>query len=41
MNSSETIKNEIVAEIASILPADPLEKEHIDFVNRWIASGAE
>ena len=41
MTSAESIKKEILAEVASILPVDPLEKEHLDFVKAWIASGAE
>lgn len=41
MTTTELIKKEILTEIASILPVDLLEKEHLDFVKTWIASGAE
>lgn len=41
MICTELIKKEILTEIASILPFDLLEKEHLDFVKTWIASGAE
>lgn len=41
MTTIESIKKEILTEITSILPVDLLEKEHLDFVKAWIASGAE
>lgn len=37
----QILREEILAEMASILPVDLLEKEHLDFVKAWIASGAE
>ncbi len=41
MTSTEIIKKEILQDLSSILPVDSLEKEHLDFVKAWIASGAE
>lgn len=41
MISSELIRKEILAEVESILPVDLLEKEHLEFVKTWIASGVE
>ena len=37
----ELIRKEIFELISSIIPYDRQEKEHIDFVQKWIASGAE
>lgn len=39
--SSCSVREEIVKMVSSIMPFDFLEKEHIDFVKNWIASGAE
>lgn len=41
MTTSESIKNEILTEITSILPVDFLEKEHLDFVKAWVVSDAQ
>jgi 8-oxo-dGTP diphosphatase len=41
MVSNESIKKEILADLSSIIPFDPIEKEHLEFVKAWIASGAE
>jgi 8-oxo-dGTP diphosphatase len=35
------IREEILTTIASIIPFDNAEKEHLNFVKDWIASGAE
>ncbi len=41
MPSDELIRKEIITTISSIIPFDQLEREHLDFVKDWIASGAE
>jgi hypothetical protein len=38
---AEIIRREIAELISSIIPFDQQEKEHIDFVRNWIASGVE
>jgi 8-oxo-dGTP diphosphatase len=38
---TSVIREEILTTIASILPFDVTEREHLDFVKDWIASGAE
>lgn len=40
-DSPSSIRKEIIEEISSIIPFDTTEKEHLDYVNTWIASGAE
>lgn len=39
--SNGVIRQEILTEVTSILPVDLLEKEHLEFVKAWIASGVE
>ena len=39
--SSESIRLIIDDIVSSIIPIDPIEEEHINFVKRWIASGVE
>lgn len=38
---TSVIREEILATVASIIPFDVTEREHLDFVKDWIASGAE
>lgn len=38
---AEIIRREIAELISSIIPFYQQEKEHIDFVRNWIASGVE
>lgn len=35
------IREEIIAIVSSIMPFDSVEKEHIEFAKKWIASGVE
>lgn len=39
--NNELIRSTINDLVSSLVSFDPLEEEHIDFVKRWIASGAE
>lgn len=41
MIEHECIRKEIMGIISAMIPFDPQEQEHIDFVRTWIASGAE
>lgn len=41
MMATELIRKEIITTISSILPFDHVEREHLDFVKNWIASGTE
>ena len=41
MVRNELIREEIMTMVSSIMPFDLVEKEHIDFVKNWIASGVE
>src|SRR5262245_14182288 len=38
---TSVIRKEIITTISSIIPFDAIEREHLDFVKDWIASGAE
>lgn len=38
---TSVIREEILTAVASIIPFDNAEREHLDFVKDWIASGAE
>lgn len=38
---TSVIREEILTTVASIIPFDNAEREHLDFVKDWIASGAE
>lgn len=38
---TSVIREEILTTIASIVPFDYAEREHLNFVKNWIASGAE
>lgn len=37
----ESIRDAILRTVSSIIPFDSVEKEYVDFVKNWIASGAE